>query len=69
LPGCEIVGFSPDQAHEVGELLGVAGSAGVVDAHLVLTAALSGAVVLTSERDEIHRLVGHLSRPVEVRLI
>jgi predicted nucleic acid-binding protein len=69
LRGCEIVGFPLEQAHEVGELLGAAGTADVVDAHLVLTAARSGSAVLTSDGDDIRRLVDHLSMPVAVLLM
>lgn len=42
LRGCDIVAFTPAQAHAVGALLGASGSADVVDAHVVLVAGASG---------------------------
>ena len=39
LRGCETVAFSPDLAHEVGALLGRAGTSDVVGAHLVMIGA------------------------------
>lgn len=56
LRGCDLVGFIPERAHEVGELLGRAGSSDVVDAHLVIVAARSGSTLLTSDKDDIERL-------------
>jgi hypothetical protein len=39
LRGCDIVPFSPEDAHAVGALLGQTGTSDVVDAHVVVTAA------------------------------
>jgi hypothetical protein len=51
LRGCEIVAFSPQQADEVGALLGKAGLSDVVDTHVVI-AATTGSPVLTSDPDD-----------------
>ncbi|MGH9091811.1 MAG: PIN domain-containing protein [Acidimicrobiales bacterium] len=69
LRGCEIVGFAPGQAHEVGELLARARSADVVDAHVVVTAADRGSTILTSDEGDLRRLSAGLHRPVEVRVV
>lgn len=66
LRGCDIVPFASDQAHEVGALLGAAGTADVVDAHLVLVAGASGATVLTSDEDDLSQLSNHLPSPVRI---
>jgi hypothetical protein len=67
LRGCHIASFAPGQAHEVGGLLARAGTSDVVDAHVVLTAASSGATVLTSDWAEIEHLSNRLPGPVVVR--
>jgi hypothetical protein len=67
LRGCEIVAFSPDQAHEVGALLGKAGSSDVVDAHLVMFAGLRTSTVLTSDPDDLRRISSNAGTPVAVR--
>jgi hypothetical protein len=69
LRGCDVVGFAPEQAHEVGELLGRSGTADVVDAHLALTAARAGATVYTSEEDDLEHLSSRLLRPIVVRRV
>ena len=38
LRGCDIVGFAPEDPHEIGALLGKACTSDVVDAHLVVVA-------------------------------
>lgn len=67
LRGCQIVPFTPDQAHTVGALLGKAHSADVVDAHVVLLAAQTSATVLTSDPGDLHRLASQLPAPVPVQ--
>jgi hypothetical protein len=67
LRGCDIVPFRPDESHDVGALLAKAGTADVVDAHVVVTAAVRSAVVLTSDLDDLLHLAGHLPAPVQVR--
>lgn len=66
LKGCEIVAFNGDDAHAVGALLGRAGTADVVDAHVVLVASARGAVVVTTDVDDPSRLSACLSTPVRV---
>jgi len=66
LRGCEIAPFAADQAHAVGALLAAAGAEDVVDAHVVLLAAQSGATVLTSDAAELSCLSDQLSSPVSI---
>ncbi|MGD0083398.1 MAG: PIN domain-containing protein [Acidimicrobiales bacterium] len=66
LRGCEIVAFSPQQADEVGALLGKAGASDVVDAHVVVIAATTGSPVLTSDSDDLRRLSNHLPTPIVI---
>jgi len=67
LRGCETVPFSPDQAHEVGALLGTSGTSDVVDAHLVITAARTASTVLTSDVGDIRKISNHLPTSIPVR--
>jgi len=67
LRGCDIVPFRPEEAHDVGALLAKAGTADVVDAHVMVTAAQRFAVVLTSDLNDLLHLAGHLPAPVRVR--
>jgi hypothetical protein len=67
LRGCDILGFAPEQAHDVGELLGRAGASDVVDAHVVLIASKSEATVYTSDTEDLEGLSNSLPRPVVVR--
>jgi hypothetical protein len=67
LRGCEIVAFSPQQADEVGALLGKVGASDVVDAHVVVIAAATGAPVLTSDPDDLRRLSNRLPTQVVIR--
>jgi hypothetical protein len=69
LRGCDIVGFVPEQADEVGELLGRSGTTDVVDAHVVLTAARMGATVYTSDEEDIERLSSRLPHPIVIRRV
>lgn len=50
-------------------LVGVAGSSDVVDAHVVLTAACTSSVVVTSDGGELRRLADQLATPVAIRQI
>ena len=58
LTGCEVVPPGETDAHEAGRLLGLTKTADVVDAVVVTTALRQKATILTSDRDEIERLVG-----------
>lgn len=69
LRGCEIVAFGQEEALEVGSLVGKAGTADVVDAHLVVTAARHSATVLTSNLDDLRHLAGQLPTPVRVQRV
>ena len=67
LRGCDIVAFLPEESHEVGALLAKAGTADVIDAHVVLSAAGRSASVLTSDPDDLLHLAGHLAARVRVQ--
>lgn len=69
LRGCKVVGFAPDQAHEVGSLLARANMSDVVDAHLVVTATRVGSAVLTSDPEDLRRLSSELPSPIRVQRI
>ena len=66
LRGCDVVAFTPAQAHAVGALLGAAGSSDVVDAHVVVVAGESGAHVLTSDGDDLSSLAAELPSPIRI---
>ncbi len=66
LRGCDIVAFTPAQAHAVGALLGAAGAGDVVDAHVVLVAGAAEASVLTSDKDDLSPLSSLLPSPVPI---
>ena len=61
LRGCDVVAFAPADAHEVGALLGRAGTA---DAHVVVTAARRASAVLTTDRADLEHLSSQLPAPV-----
>jgi hypothetical protein len=63
------VGFGPEQAHDVGELLRQAGTSDVVDAHLVLIASKIGATVYSSDEEDLEQLSNSLPRPVVIRRV
>ncbi|MHB1510267.1 MAG: twitching motility protein PilT [Acidimicrobiales bacterium] len=67
LRGCQTAAFENGQAHEVGELLGRAGTSDVVDAHIVLTAAETASAVLSGDVADLSLLSGHLQHPIEIR--
>lgn len=69
LHGCDVEAFAPEQTHAVGALLGRTGTADVVDAHVVLTAARRAATVLTSDPGDLRRLARRLPTPVPVRRV
>lgn len=57
LRGCVTVPLGESEAHEAGRLLGMARTADVVDAVVVTVALRRKASILTSDRDDIERLV------------
>lgn len=67
LRACKIDDFTDAQAHDVGALLAAAGTADVVDAHLVVTAARIGATVLTSDPGDLTHLAVHLTQRIAVK--
>lgn len=56
LRGCELVGFRPEQAHDVGALLGASRTTDVVDAHVAIVASDYEAIVITSDDNDLKRL-------------
>jgi hypothetical protein len=66
LRACDVVAFAPAQAHDVGALLGAAGSSDVVDAHVVLVAGATGGDVLSSDEDDLKALAARLPWPVRI---
>jgi predicted nucleic acid-binding protein len=66
LRGCDVVGFDPDQAHAVGVLLAKSGTTDVVDAHVAVTAARTGATVITSDPHDLLGLASHSRSPFAV---
>jgi hypothetical protein len=68
LSSVEVHGLSPDDAKELGLLLGANAMADVVDAH-VASLARAGDQVLTSDPDDISRLVATRSVRVTVQVI
>jgi hypothetical protein len=69
LRGCNIVGFLPEEAHEVGGLLAQANASDVVDAHVVLIAGRSQSTVLTSDEEDPQQLSNCLPEPVLVQRV
>ncbi len=69
LRGCEVVALVPEEVHEVGELLGRAGSTDVVDAHVVVTASRRGLSVITSDAEDLGRLSDCLQARVAVHQV
>lgn len=69
LRGCRVEPFAPEHAHPVGTLLAATGSADVVDAHVVLIAAARSSTIVTSDVDDLTRLVAQLPRPLKVRRV
>ena len=66
LAGCVVVPLDEAEAHEAGRLLGITRTSDVVDAVVVTTANRQKAVILTSDRADIERLVRASAREVAV---
>jgi predicted nucleic acid-binding protein len=66
LTGCVVVPLGESEAHEAGRLLGMTRTADVVDAVVVTVALRHKAIILTSDPDDIERLVGASGRAVAV---
>jgi hypothetical protein len=69
LRGCDIDAFRPEQAHDVGALLGASKTSDVVDAHVVLVASAHHALVITSGDDDINHLSAQLPAPITVKRV
>ena len=66
LAGCVAVPLGETEAHEAGRLLGLAKTSDVVDAVVVTTALRQKATILTSDPDDIERLVRASGREIAV---
>src|SRR5258708_23194871 len=66
LTGCVVVPLGESEAHEAGRLLGMTRTADVVDAVVVTVALRNKAVILTSDMDDIERLVRASGREAAV---
>ncbi len=66
LTGCVVVPLGETEAHEAGRLLGITKTSDVVDAVVVTTALRQKAVILTSDPNDIARLVRASGRDVAV---
>jgi predicted nucleic acid-binding protein len=66
LTGCVVVPLGETEAHETGRLLGMTKTTDVVDAVVVTTALRQKATILTSDPDDIGRLVRASGREVAV---
>ena len=66
LAGCMVVPLSESEAHEAGRLSGMTKTSDVVDAVVVTTALGQKATILTSDPDDIERLVRASGREVAV---
>ena len=69
LRGCDVAAFERGQAHAVGILLGKSATTDVVDAHVAVTAARLGAVVITSDPDDIRSLAAHTRPRITIRTV
>jgi hypothetical protein len=69
LRGCDIVAFEAAQAHVVGALLAKSATSDIVDAHVVVTAALTSAVVITSDPGDLRTLAAHVRPRITVRTV
>ena len=66
LTGCEVVPLGETEAHEAGRLLGMTKTSDVVDAVVVMTALRQKATILTSDPDDMKRLVRASGRQLPV---
>lgn len=66
LTGCAVVPLVENDAHEAGRLLGKTRTADVVDAVVVTVAVREKAMILTSDPDDIKRLVRASGRELVV---
>ena len=69
LTGCVVTPLGETEAHEAGRLLSMTKTADVVDAVVVTTAIRHKATILTSDSDDMERLVPASGREVTVAAI
>ncbi len=67
LRGCDIVAFQATHAHAVGALLAKSATSDIVNAHVAVTASLTGAVVITSDPDDLRALTAHIRPRITIR--
>jgi hypothetical protein len=66
LAGCVVVPLGEREAHEAGRLLGITRTVDIVDAVVVTIAVREHALILTSDPDDMKRLVRASGREVAV---
>jgi len=66
LAGCVVVSIGEKEAHEAGRLLGRARTADVVDALVVTIAVRNSSIILTSDTEDMERLVSASGREIPV---
>jgi predicted nucleic acid-binding protein len=69
LRGCDVVAFEAAHAHAVGALLAKSATSDIVDAHVAVTAALTSAVVITSDPDGLRTLAAHVRPRITIRTV
>jgi hypothetical protein len=67
LRGCEVIALDEAGAHQAGVLLGKTGTTDIVDAALVSVAVARSADIVTSDREDIERLVANTG--VKIRVV
>jgi hypothetical protein len=63
---CLLEPMQEDLAFRVGRLLGVSGTADVVDATVMLTASFRGDIVVTDDARDFERLAAVIARPASI---
>jgi hypothetical protein len=66
LRGCDVAPFAGEDAHDVGALLGMAGTSDVVDAHVVHVADKLRVSVLTGDDEDLSQLADHVDSGVPI---
>ena len=69
LTGCVVVPVGEREAHEAGRLLGKTRTADVVDAFVVTVAIRNNAIIVTSDRGDLERLVRASRREVTISTV
>jgi hypothetical protein len=69
LKGCLVTAMDDRLARAVGAACGKAGTRDVVDASVVVTAAALGAVVVTSDPDDLEHLADAIAVPLTLRTV